>query len=384
MEFVSHIMALASSTSDASHTSTSLAQNPAAKLDISPLMRLPSKYQAGVPSVSGRSSECDPDSIAGGNYHGSAESDSISSNDRCSMLEASSSAFDVMQRVEIHSPSLLRRSSGDKTTEQMLLKGVVHRESGNERTDSNQGWERRVQAWDGNRDDIEDRQEGVQFRRNDEIQKKTGDDIRNIRRDEIEGRSKDGREDNRIQAKPSGTKDELQVESSKEPPPPPPWHWMFRQRLSEPQSLKLHRSPINALVLSDENASESLTMYSVGQDGFVKVYSISEGFQVRATKLGNLPLSCLTIAHSTDAYPTVLAGSYDDFVYAYSVDYGRALGKMRVHDETVSCVQMTGNGGQRMVTASWDATVKLWGIAEGRGGWSASCAGKQVIVGSFD
>jgi factor associated with neutral sphingomyelinase activation len=258
MEFVSHIMALASSTSDASHTSTSLAQNPAAKLDISPLMRLPSKYQAGVPSVSGRSSECDPDSIAGGNYHGSAESDSISSNDRCSM-----------------SPSLLRRSSGDKTAEQMLLKGVVHRESGNERTDSNQGWERRVQAWDGNRDDIEDRQEGVQFRRNDEIQKKTGDDIRNIRRDEIEGRSKDGREDNRIQAKPSGTKDELQVESSKEPPPPPPWHWMFRQRLSEPQSLKLHRSPINALVLSDENASESLTMYSVGQDGFVKVFHSS-------------------------------------------------------------------------------------------------------------
>jgi factor associated with neutral sphingomyelinase activation len=84
------------------------------------------------------------------------------------------------------------------------------------------------------------------------------------------------------------------------------------------------------------------------------------------------------------SWQTVLAGSYDDFVYAYSVDYGRALGKMRVHDETVSCVQMTGNGGQRMVTASWDATVKLWGIAEGRGGWSTSCAGKQVIVGSFD
>jgi len=291
MEFVSHIMALASSTSDASRTSTSLAQNPAAKLDISPLMRLPSKYQSGVPSVSGRSSKCDPDSIAGGNYHGSAESDSISSNDRCSTLEASSSAFDVIQRVEIHSPSLLRSSSGDKTAEQMLLKGIIPRESGNERTDSNQGWERRVQAWDGKRDDIEDSREGVQFRRNDEIQKKTGDDIRNIRRDEIEGTSKDGREDNRIQEKPSGTKDELQVESSKEPPPPPPWHWMFRQRLSEPQTLKLHRSPINALVLSDENASESLTMYSVGQDGFVKVFHSSLHVSWVPAKSPNLELS---------------------------------------------------------------------------------------------
>jgi hypothetical protein len=26
----------------------------------------------------------------------------------------------------------------------------------------------------------------------------------------------------------------------------------------------------------------------------------------------------------------VLAGSYDDFVYAYSVDYGRALGKVKL------------------------------------------------------
>lgn len=34
-----------------------------------------------------------------------------------------------------------------------------------------------------------------------------------------------------------------------------------------------------------------------------QVYSVSEGFQVRATKLGSLPLSCLTLARSADAYP---------------------------------------------------------------------------------
>lgn len=49
------------------------------------------------------------------------------------------------------------------------------------------------------------------------------------------------------------------------------WHWMFRQRLSEPQCLKLHRGPVNALVLSEENASGSVTMYSVDKDGFIKV-----------------------------------------------------------------------------------------------------------------
>lgn len=49
------------------------------------------------------------------------------------------------------------------------------------------------------------------------------------------------------------------------------WHWMLRQRLSEPQALKIHRGPVNALLLSDDNASESLTLYSVGKDGFIKV-----------------------------------------------------------------------------------------------------------------
>lgn len=49
------------------------------------------------------------------------------------------------------------------------------------------------------------------------------------------------------------------------------WHSMFRQRLSEPQYLKLHRSPVNACILSEENAAGSVTMYSVDKDGFIKV-----------------------------------------------------------------------------------------------------------------
>ncbi|KAL3683862.1 hypothetical protein R1sor_001884 [Riccia sorocarpa] len=160
-----------------------------------------------------------------------------------------------------------------------------------------------------------------------------------------------------------------------------PWYHMFRQRLHEPETLKLHRGPVNALVLSAENASEVLTMYSAGKDGFIKVYSISEGFQVRATRLGNLPLAALALAASSDAYPTVLAGSYDDCVYAYSVDYGRALGKIRAHDDTVSCVKVAGTSNLRMITGSWDATVKVWSIEEGRGGWAASLS---TVSGSTD
>lgn len=49
---------------------------------------------------------------------------------------------------------------------------------------------------------------------------------------------------------------------------------------------------------------------------------------MRATRLGTLPLSSVALAKSTDAHPTVLAGSFDNCVYAYSVDYGRVLGKV--------------------------------------------------------
>lgn len=49
------------------------------------------------------------------------------------------------------------------------------------------------------------------------------------------------------------------------------WHSMFRQRLSEPQCLKLHRSPVNACILSEDNAAGFVTMYSVDKDGFIKV-----------------------------------------------------------------------------------------------------------------
>lgn len=48
---------------------------------------------------------------------------------------------------------------------------------------------------------------------------------------------------------------------------------------------------------------------------------------------------------------------------------------MRVHDDTVSCLRMSGSSSERMLTASWDSTVKLWGIGEGRGSWAAGNAG---------
>ena len=45
----------------------------------------------------------------------------------------------------------------------------------------------------------------------------------------------------------------------------------FKEQLSMSQALALHRGPVKAVVLSGENAAETLTLYTVGQDGYVKV-----------------------------------------------------------------------------------------------------------------
>ena len=46
-------------------------------------------------------------------------------------------------------------------------------------------------------------------------------------------------------------------------------------------------------------------------------------------------------------------------VYAYSVEYGRVLGSFTAHDDTVSCLQLL-HSPSRLLTASWDGSVKLW------------------------
>lgn len=146
---------------------------------------------------------------------------------------------------------------------------------------------------------------------------------------------------------------------------------MFKERLSMSQSLTLHRGPVMAVVLSEDNASESLTLYSAGQDGFVKVFSVRENCQVRAAKLGTLPLSALALVGNNYNYPIVLAGSNDNCLYAYSVDYDRPLGKMQVHEDTVTCIKSVDEF-QRLITASSDATIKIWTLEEGRSGWTTS------------
>jgi hypothetical protein len=87
----------------------------------------------------------------------------------------------------------------------------------------------------------------------------------------------------------------------------------------------------------------------------LQVYSIGSGEQIRATRCGDIPLSSLALlptaaapgegAGTVAGHPTVLAGSYDNRCYAYSVDWGRQLGSWPAHDDAVSCMKLLHTGG---------------------------------------
>lgn len=53
-------------------------------------------------------------------------------------------------------------------------------------------------------------------------------------------------------------------------------------------------------------------------------------------------------------------GSWDNNVYWYSIEFGRVMATLDAHDDAVSQVALFGD---RLITASWDSTVKVWDYA---------------------
>jgi hypothetical protein len=99
-----------------------------------------------------------------------------------------------------------------------------------------------------------------------------------------------------------------------------------------------------------------------------------------ASAAGPVGAPLLTQHHVHDVI--MLAGSSNRRVLAFSPPAGRLLGSWAAHEDAVSCVARLGRGGGggdtasgagvRLVTASWDCSVKVWDVAEGRQPWDSS------------
>ncbi|WIA38602.1 hypothetical protein OEZ86_001912 [Tetradesmus obliquus] len=70
--------------------------------------------------------------------------------------------------------------------------------------------------------------------------------------------------------------------------------------------------------------------------------------------------------------PLVLAGSQTGRVFAYAAIAGQPLGSFAPHNDAVSSMLLLGHAGGRLATASWDCTVKVWDVGEGRQPWAST------------
>ncbi|KAI8736726.1 protein FAN [Biomphalaria glabrata] len=112
----------------------------------------------------------------------------------------------------------------------------------------------------------------------------------------------------------------------------------------------LHKDAVAEVRLSPDG----LSIFSVSQDSFLKMYSLEDQRQLRSV---NMSLMALSSCEVMEDNKTIVVGCWDNKVYFYSIEYGRVLDTLNGHDDAVSCVKWKSG---KLFTASWDSTVKVW------------------------
>lgn len=109
----------------------------------------------------------------------------------------------------------------------------------------------------------------------------------------------------------------------------------------------------------------------------LRVFNVgASGAQVRATRLSQQPLTSLVLHRSAvggvrRGLPLALSGCYDGCVWAYAPTAGVIKGNFSAHVDAVSCMDITPCGAT-LATASWDCSLKVWSLAEGRHPWDST------------
>ena len=114
---------------------------------------------------------------------------------------------------------------------------------------------------------------------------------------------------------------------------------------------KVHKESLSTVAMSVDN----LWVFSSSHDSKLRMYSMEETQLMRSVALGdNVNISC---CYPMPNNKTVLIGSMDHSIYAYSIEYGRTHRHDGAHRDAVSCIDW--NKGI-LASGSWDATVKVW------------------------
>lgn len=129
--------------------------------------------------------------------------------------------------------------------------------------------------------------------------------------------------------------------------------WANMGNLKPISSHKIHKEAVTGIAVTRDGAA----IFSTSQDSTLKMFSKElKDFQ-RSMSFSNMALSsCLMLADGK----TVVCSSWDNNVYFYSIPYGRRQDTLMGHDDAVSQMCWFDD---RLYTASWDSTVKVWQCA---------------------
>ncbi|XP_075870966.1 protein FAN isoform X3 [Nelusetta ayraudi] len=126
--------------------------------------------------------------------------------------------------------------------------------------------------------------------------------------------------------------------------------WANMASLKLVSSHKIHKEAVTGIAVARDGAA----VFSTSQDSTLKMFSKELKEFQRSMSFSNMALSsCLMLADGK----TVVCSSWDNNVYFYSVPFGRRQDTLMGHDDAVSQMCWFEN---RLYTASWDSTVKVW------------------------
>ncbi|XP_040922193.1 protein FAN [Toxotes jaculatrix] len=129
--------------------------------------------------------------------------------------------------------------------------------------------------------------------------------------------------------------------------------WANMGNLTLVSSHKIHKEAVTGIAVTRDGAA----IFSTSQDSTLKMFSKELKEFQRSMSFSNMALSsCLMLADGK----TVVCSSWDNNVYFYSVPYGRRQDTLMGHDDAVSEMCWFD---ERLYTASWDSTVKVWQCA---------------------
>ncbi|XP_029048246.1 protein FAN-like isoform X1 [Osmia bicornis bicornis] len=127
--------------------------------------------------------------------------------------------------------------------------------------------------------------------------------------------------------------------------------------LCESMAFQSHKDGVSSIaIIIKEEIDEVI---SVGQDGMLKLYSIKNKKLRRSVSLSPLPLSSC-ISYYTSFHRNILvAGSWDNSLIFYDIEFGRVIDTLLGHEDAISCLALSSSR-QIIISGSWDCTAKLW------------------------